>query len=88
LLVAATTRTSTFDLALRGPLGDGAPLSAGSVARLKAGWQAEYELWWTRSLTELEPVFLWVDGIDVKAGLEKAKAACAWSSLDCETVAR
>ncbi len=33
-----------FDLALRGLLGEGAPLSAPSIARLKAGWQAEYEL--------------------------------------------
>src|SRR4029077_5452271 len=47
-----------FDLALRGLLGDGAPLSAASIARLKAGWQAEYELWRTRSLADLEPVIL------------------------------
>ena len=64
-----------FDLALRGLLGDGAPLSAASVARLKAGWQTEYELWRTRSLADLEPVFMWVDGVYVKAGLEKDKAA-------------
>jgi putative transposase len=64
-----------FDLALRGLLGDGAPLSAASIARLKASWQAEYEIWKTRSLTELEPVFVWVDGVYVKAGLEKDKAA-------------
>jgi transposase-like protein len=64
-----------FDLALRGLLGDGAPLSAASVARLKASWQAEYEGWRSRSLAELEPVFVWVDGIYVKAGLEKDKAA-------------
>ena len=49
-----------FDLALRGLLGDGAPLSAPSIARLKAGWQAAYDLWKSRS---------------VKAGLEKDKAA-------------
>jgi putative transposase len=64
-----------FDLALRGLLGDGAPLSAPSIARLKAGWQAEYELWKTRSLEDLEAVYLWVDGVYVKAGLEKDKAA-------------
>ena len=64
-----------FDLALRGLLGDGAPLSAPSIARLKAGWQAEYELWTTRSLEDLEVVYLWVDGVYVKAGLEKDKAA-------------
>jgi putative transposase len=64
-----------FDLALRGLLGEGAPLSAPSIARLKAGWHAEYELWKTRAVAELEVVYLWVDGIYVKAGLEKDKAA-------------
>ena len=64
-----------FDLALRGLLGDGAPLSAAAIARLKAGWQAEYELWRTHSVADLEVVYLWVDGIYVKAGLEKDKAA-------------
>ena len=64
-----------FDLALRGLLGDGAPLSTAAIARLKAGWQAEYELWRTRSVADLEVVYLWVDGIYVKAGLEKDKAA-------------
>src|SRR5215475_12783440 len=64
-----------FDLALRGLLGDGAPLSAPSIARLKAGWQADYDLWKTRAVAELEVVYLWVDGVYVKAGLEKDKAA-------------
>ena len=64
-----------FDLALRGLLGDGAPLSAASIARLKAAWQAEYDVWNSRPLHELEVVYLWVDGIYVKAGLEKEKAA-------------
>jgi putative transposase len=64
-----------FDLALRGLLGAGAPLSAPSIARLKAGWQAEYEVWKTRSVADLEVVYLWVDGVYVKAGLEKDKAA-------------
>jgi putative transposase len=67
--------TGDFDLALRGVLGAGAPLSAASIARLKAGWQAEYEVWRSRSLADLEPVFVWVDGVYVKAGLEKDKAA-------------
>src|SRR5499426_435526 len=64
-----------FDLALRGLLGDGAPLSASSIARLKAGWQAEYDLWKSRPVEDLEVVYLWVDGIYVKVGLEKDKAA-------------
>lgn len=64
-----------FDLALRGLLGEAAPLSASSIARLKAGWQTEYDAWRTRSLGEFEVVYLWADGIYVKAGLEKDKAA-------------
>jgi putative transposase len=64
-----------FDLALRGLLGDGAPLSPASIARLKTAWQTEYEVWKSRPLHDLEVVYLWVDGIYVKAGLEKDKAA-------------
>src|SRR5262247_1101718 len=64
-----------FDLALRGLLGVAAPLSAPSIARLKAGGQAEYETWKRRRWDELEPVYIWADGIYVKAGLEKEKAA-------------
>jgi transposase-like protein len=64
-----------FDLALRGLLGDGAPLSASSVGRLKAKWQGEYEGWASRSLEGEEVVYLWVDGVYVKAGLEREKAA-------------
>ncbi len=64
-----------FDLALRGLLGEAAPLSASSIARLKASWQAEYETWKGRRLDDLEPVYVWADGIYVKAGLEKDKAA-------------
>lgn len=54
-------------------MGESAPLSTSSIARLKAGWQAEYEAWKSRSLAELEVVYLWVDGVYVKAGLEKEK---------------
>lgn len=63
-----------FDLALRGLLGDKAPLSAQTVSRLKARWQLEYEQWKQMSLGELEVVYLWVDGVYVRAGLEKEKA--------------
>jgi len=64
-----------FDLALRGLLGESAPISASTIARLKEGWQAEWEEWKKRSLDGLEVLFMWVDGIYVKAGLEKEKAA-------------
>ena len=64
-----------FELALRGLLGDGAPLSGATVARLKEKWQEEFTLWQTRRLADLDVVYGWVDGIYVKAGLEKEKAA-------------
>jgi len=64
-----------FELALRGLLGEGAPLSASSIQRLKAKWQAEYEEWKREDLSEVKVVYQWADGIYVKAGLEKDKAA-------------
>jgi putative transposase len=64
-----------FELALRGLLGDGAPLSGSTVARLKEKWQGELAIWQGRRLDEVDAVYLWIDGISVKAGLEKEKAA-------------
>ena len=64
-----------FELALRGLLGEGAPLSASSISRLKAKWQLEYEEWKQQDLSSLKVVYQWADGIYVKAGLEKDKAA-------------
>jgi transposase-like protein len=64
-----------FDLALRGLLGKDAPISAGTVARLKEKWLAEVEEWRQRRLDGLEVVYMWVDGVYVKAGLEKDKSA-------------
>ena len=42
-----------FDLALRGLLGEDAPLSATTVARLKGKWKAEYEAWLAKKKKEL-----------------------------------
>lgn len=64
-----------FDLALRGLLGQGAALSASSMARLRVKWEDEYRSWKERSLEGKEVVYIWADGIYVKAGLEKEKAA-------------
>ena len=64
-----------FDLALRGLLGEDAPLSASTVARLKTKWQAELAAWNARRLDDLQVVYLWVDGVYVKAGLEDRTAA-------------
>jgi putative transposase len=64
-----------FELALRALLGDGAPLSRSSIERLKAKWQLEYEAWKSQDLSELEIVYVWADGLYVKAGIEDHKAA-------------
>jgi transposase-like protein len=64
-----------FELALRGLLGTGAPLSRSSLQRLRAKWEAEYAAWRSRDLGNRELVYLWADGLYVKAGLEKDKAA-------------
>jgi len=63
-----------FDLALRGLLGDDAPLSASTVMRLKDKWRTELDIWKSRKLDEFEVVYTWADGVYVKAGLEKDKA--------------
>ena len=64
-----------FELALRGLLGEGAPLSASSLARLKGAWQAEYDAWKEADRGELELVYWWADGLYVKAGIADRKAA-------------
>ena len=63
-----------FDLTLRGLLGKEAALSASTVSRFKEKWPSELEVWPSRSLDDLEVVYVWADGVDVKAGLEKDKA--------------
>lgn len=63
-----------FELALRGLLGSAAPLSPASIERLREKWQGDYDAWATRSLKDLELVYLWADGVYVKAGLESEKA--------------
>ena len=70
-----------FELALRGLLGEGAPLSAGSIQRLKGKWQREYQEWKQEDLSGFEVVYQWADGIYVKTELEKDKAAL-WFLLE------
>jgi hypothetical protein len=52
-----------FELALRCRLGEGAPLSKASIARLpEEGCVAEHEAWAKRSLTDREVVSRWPGG--------------------------
>lgn len=64
-----------FELALRGLLGGGAPLSASSLQRLKGDWEVKYEQWKAEPIEAEEVAYLWADGIYVKAGLGKDKCA-------------
>jgi len=64
-----------FELALRGLLGEGAPLSAASLQRLKEKWAVEYTQWRDTNIEEAQIAYLWADGLYVKAGLGNEKAA-------------
>ena len=45
------------------------------MSRLKERWNAELSEWRGRRLDELEVVYVWVDGVYVKAGFEREKSA-------------
>ena len=45
------------------------------MQRLTEDWQRDSAPWRTQDLSALEPVYVWADGIYVKAGLESTKAA-------------
>jgi transposase-like protein len=59
--------TGDMELALGWLLGEGAPLSPGTILRLKATWEQEYRLWQKRPL-EKEYLYVWADGIYPKGG--------------------
>lgn len=66
--------TGGFSDALEALLGPGAPgLSASTVSRLKARWEAEHATWRDRDLAGKRYVYLWVDGIHCTARLDDAK---------------
>ena len=60
-----------FELAMRGLLGEGAPLSKSSIRRLRAGWTAEFEEWSQRRLEGREVVYVWA-GRDLREGRARA----------------
>ncbi len=80
-----------FELALRGLLGAGAPLSPSSIARLRNKWIVEYHAWRTRRLDDRELVYAWADGIvrheapENRVGCKDPPTGCR-SSLDNDRV--
>jgi len=67
--------TGDFEPVFRALLGETAPLSATSITRLKAEWQGEFEVWRTRRLDAHRYLYLWVDGVYLRAGPEEQKTA-------------
>jgi putative transposase len=59
--------TGDMEPALGWLLGEGAPLSPGTILRLKATWEQEYRQWQKRPL-EKEYLYVWADGIYPKGG--------------------
>ncbi|MBF6073005.1 transposase, partial [Nocardia farcinica] len=54
-------------------LGSGAGLSPASITRLTAQWQDEAKAFGQRDLSQVDYVYLWVDGIHLKVRLEQEK---------------
>ncbi|MCB8909513.1 IS256 family transposase [Rhodococcus rhodochrous] len=65
--------TSDFGPALEQFLGSGAGLSPASITRLTSQWQDEAKAFAQRDLSQVDYVYLWVDGIHVKVRLEQEK---------------
>src|SRR6478752_3686186 len=62
-----------FVPALEQFLGSTAGLSAATITRLTAQWQDDANAFANRSLKDTDFVYLWVDGINLKARLERDK---------------
>ena len=60
--------TRDAEPALRALLGEKAPLSASTVTRTNAKFFGEYDDWSKRSLSDVDVVYLWADGIFLGAG--------------------
>jgi putative transposase len=66
--------TGDFTDALKALLGPDAPgLSATTVTRLKAAWEADYQAWSKRSLEDKHYVYVWADGVHFNIRLEEGR---------------
>lgn len=64
--------TGDFQEALSALLGPDAPnLSPSVLARLTAGWQADYDAWTRRDLSARRYVYIWADGVYLQARMEE-----------------
>ena len=66
--------TGDFSQALAALLGEkAAGLSATNIVRLKAGWEADYQAWRRRDLSQKQYVYWWADGVYFNVRLEDAR---------------
>jgi transposase-like protein len=68
--------TGDFVAALEAFFGSGAGLSASVITRLVASWQADYEAFSRRDLSDRNYVYLWADGVHFRVRLEQARLCC------------
>jgi putative transposase len=68
--------TGDFVPALEAFFGSAAGLSAAAVGRLLSGWQADYQAFAGRDLTDRDYVYVWADGVHFRVRLEQARLCC------------
>jgi putative transposase len=68
--------TGDFAPALEAFFGSAAGLSAAAITRLVATWQAEYESFCRRDLSEVDYVYIWADGLHFRVRLGQAHLCC------------
>ena len=76
LLYLRGLSTGDFVPALSAFFGSDAGLSASTVRRLTAGWEAEHEHWQRRSLADVDYVYLWADGVHFNVRLQEDRLCC------------
>ncbi len=65
--------TRDFEPSLRALVGEEAPLSPSSISRLNRQFKDEFGEWKKRRLDDLEIVYIWVEGVYLKAGISDEK---------------
>jgi putative transposase len=68
--------TGDFAPALAAFFGSQAGLSAPVITRLVAAWQADYQAFCQRDLSERDYVYCWADGVHFRVRLEQAHLCC------------
>jgi transposase-like protein len=68
--------TGDFVPALEAFFGSAAGLSAAAVGRLLVDWQADYQAFCRRDLSDRDYVYVWADGVHFRVRLEQARLCC------------